>query len=359
MDSQRIISAMSGGVDSSVATAVLVGQGRDVVGVTMKIWEAPAMGPRVGGCCSMDDADDARRVCDSLGIPHYTLNAQSIFKEKVVDYFTGQYYAGKTPNPCIPCNHALKFDHLFNQGAAVGAGRVATGHYSGIGTLRGRHTVTRAADRAKDQSYYLFSIPPQRLAHIDFPLADIDKERTREMARSLGLPVAEKKESQEICFVPDNDYKSFIQGLPGAEKVGEGEIVDLEGKVVGHHGGYIGYTVGQRRGLGIAAPEPSYVLRVDPDSNRLVVGRREDLYSNALLASAPNWYIPPMEIADLDLTAKIRSRSEDSPAKVTVASDGRFTVEFATPQLSITPGQAVVIYHGEHVVGGGWIERAL
>ncbi|MDH5511270.1 MAG: tRNA 2-thiouridine(34) synthase MnmA [Nitrospinota bacterium] len=359
MTNRRVIAAMSGGVDSSVAAAVLVSQGQDVVGVTMKIWEDPAEDPRHGGCCSTDDAEDARRVCDSLGIPHYTINVQEAFKREVVDYFTGEYYAGKTPNPCVPCNHALKFDYLFRHGAAYGAQRVATGHYAGVGQLHGRFAVTRAADREKDQSYYLFSIPPKRLDAIDFPLAGFTKGRTRELAREMGLPVAEKQESQEICFVPDNDYKSFIRGLPGARKIGKGDILDLSGEVVGQHTGYIDYTVGQRRGLGIASPKPTYVLRVDPVANRLVVGSREDLYSSALLASGANWFVPPEELADLELTAKIRSRSQDSRAAVTIKSDGQFTVEFTEPQLSITPGQVVVVYHGEYVVGGGWIERKI
>jgi len=358
MNDTRVLVAMSGGVDSSVAAAALAGQGLDLVGVTMKIWQDPA-GPRQGGCCSMDDAEDAKRVCDSLGIPHYTINVQDAFKTEVVDYFTREYYAGKTPNPCVPCNHALKFGYLFAHGAAYGARRVATGHYAGIGELRGRLAVTRAADREKDQSYYLFSIPPERLDAIDFPLSRFTKGQTREMARKLGLPVAEKQESQEICFVPDNDYKSFIRGLGGAQDVGRGDIVDLSGAVVGRHTGYIDYTVGQRRGLGISAPEPMYVLQVDPAANRLVVGGRNDLYSRALLASGANWFIPPEEFVRMELTAKIRSRSQDSAAAVTIKGDGAFSVEFSEPQLSITPGQAVVVYHGEYVVGGGWIERKI
>jgi tRNA-specific 2-thiouridylase len=355
----RIIAAMSGGVDSSVAAAILAGEGKDVVGVTMKIWDGPAPAHGAGGCCSMDDAADARRVCQTLGIPHYTLNATAPFKTAVVDYFIQGYYSGGTPNPCIPCNQALKFDYLFRQGAGFGATKVATGHYAAVADFHGRKTIARAASPEKDQSYYLFSISPDRLRDIEFPLAGITKEKTRQMARDMALPVAEKRESQEICFIPDNDYKAFIGSLPGAREVGEGDIVNLSGQPMGRHGGYIGYTVGQRKGLGISAPKPMYVLAVDAERNRIIAGSKDDLYSSALIASGANWFIPPAEFAGLELTAKIRSRDPGGKAIVSVMEGGRFRVEFAEPRLSITPGQAVVVYHGELVMGGGWIERGL
>jgi len=359
MPEGRIIAAMSGGVDSSVCAAILAGQGRLVTGVTMKIWDAQS--PRDGGpgCCSMEAADDARRVCEKLGIPHYTLNATAPFKTNVVDYFVGEYRAGRTPNPCIPCNHALKFDYLFRQGAAFGAAKVATGHYAAVAEFRGRKTIAMGASLEKDQSYYLFSISPARVGDIEFPLAGFTKERTRELARTMGLPVAEKPESQEICFVPDNDYKNFVSTFPGGAPEGEGDIVTVAGKPVGRHSGYTGFTVGQRKGLGISAPEPLYVVAVDPAQNRVVVGGKDDLKSGALTASGANWLIPPEEFAGLELTAKIRSRDPGCPASVTILGDGRFRVEFAEPRLSVTPGQAVVVYHDRLVMGGGWIEKGL
>ena len=359
MNNPRVIAAMSGGVDSSVAAAILAEQGRSVVGVTMKIWSDPAAAPGRGGCCSLDDADDARRVCHSLGIPHYTVNASEVFRESVVEYFTSQYYSGRTPNPCIPCNHALKFDLLFQKGAAFGASIVATGHYAGIGDIDGFRTITRAVDQEKDQSYYLFSISPDKLGAIEFPLASFVKGETRRLAEKFNLPVAHKQESQEICFVPDDDYKAFMRSLPGARRVPSGDIVNVKGETLGHHTGYIDYTVGQRRGLGISSKAPLYVLSVDPDSNRIVVGGKEELYASALAASGANWFVPPEVFAGLALTAKIRSRSPGAPAQVTIGKGGQFTVEFSQPQLSVTPGQAVVIYHGDHVVGGGWIDSKL
>ncbi|MDH4184050.1 MAG: tRNA 2-thiouridine(34) synthase MnmA [Nitrospinota bacterium] len=354
----RIIIAMSGGVDSSAAAAILVRQNRDVVGVTMKIWEAPA-GAREGGCCSMDDAMDAARVCQKLGIPHYTLNAQSTFKTQVVDYFADQYHAGKTPNPCVLCNQALKFDYLFRQGAAFGASRVATGHYARAARFMDYPVIAAADDRQKDQSYYLFSTTPSRLENIEFPLAHYDKEQTRALARELGLAVAEKKESQEICFVPDNDYKAFLRGLPGGHAPMAGDIVDKAGKALGRHEGYAGYTIGQRKGLGIAAAEPLYVLGIDPSANQVIVGGREDLYSSALHATGANWFIPPEELAGLELSAKIRSRSPAAAVELRIGGEGGFILEFAEPQLAITPGQAVAVYHGDLLLGGGWIERRL
>ena len=350
---------MSGGVDSSAAAAILVRENNNVVGVTMKIWDGQGKDPRPGGCCSIDDTDDARRVCENLGIPHYTLNAKEAFKADVVDYFVSQYYAGMTPNPCIPCNQALKFGYLFQQGEKFGATKVATGHYARIEAFMGRKVIARAVDEEKDQSYYLFSIDPSRLDNIEFPLGSYTKEMTRKLASELSLPVAQKPESQEICFVPDNDYKSFIRRASGAGQAGEGDIVDSSGAVIGRHTGYTDYTVGQRKGLGIAAPAPMYVLSVDPGSNKVTAGFKEDLYSNNLLAGGANWFIPPEDFSKLDLTSKIRSRGKDSQAKVGVLDDGRFTVEFKDPQLAITPGQAVVIYHQDYVIGGGWIEKSL
>lgn len=357
MRSDIVIVAMSGGVDSAVAAATLRDEGHDLVGITMRVWDNPADAEaRAGSCCSLDDADDARRVAERLGVPHYTLNVKEAFRGMVVDYFVDEYMRGRTPNPCVLCNEAIKFDYLFQQGRKFGAARVATGHYAGIDTFMGHPVVKRGADPVKDQSYYLFSISPERLPRILFPLGGMSKAETRAMAAKLGLNVAGKAESQEICFVPDDDYKSFIDSLPQGAAVTEGEIVDAEGSVIGRHAGYPFYTVGQRRGLGVSAPRPLYVTAIDPANNRVVVGGKDELYGRALAASRVNWYVPPEELSGVALSARIRSRSPDAPAEVRSTGAATATVEFAEPQLSITPGQAVVFYHGDFVVGGGWID---
>ncbi len=361
MNSDLILIAMSGGVDSSVATAILAQQGYKLAGITMSVWDGPggADGKSKSSCCSIDDADDARRVAQKLGVPHYTMNVKSLFREKVIDYFTGEYMTGRTPNPCVLCNQVLKFDYLFEQGRKFGAVKVATGHYARIGTFNGRKLILRGVDRSKDQSYFLFSIPNSRLNNIIFPLGRFSKLETRALAIKHGLNVAQKPESQEVCFIPDNDYNEFIRTQTGGKDIGEGDIVDHNGAIIGHHKGYPFYTIGQRRGLGISAPEPKYVTRIEPEPNRIVVGNKSELYSKALLATSMTWHLPPEEIQKMDITARIRYRSEDSPAMVTPVGDDGATVEFEQPQLAITPGQAVVFYHGEYVLGGGWIEKRL
>lgn len=347
---------MSGGVDSSVAAALLKRSGLNVIGVTMSVWEG---GAASGSCCSMDDASDARRVAERLGIPHYVVNAKDRFREKVVNYFTGEYLAGRTPNPCVVCNQSLKFDYLFELGRKLGAARVATGHYARLGEWNGRPAIMRAIGREKDQSYFLFAVSPERLGGVIFPLGGMAKSQTRELARELGLPVAEKPDSQEVCFVPDGDYKSFVRAQSGGQVPPEGDIITRAGEVLGRHRGLMDFTIGQRRGLGLSAPEPLYVTDVRPDTNHVVVGAKDELYGKALLASCVNWLIPAPEALALPLTARVRHRHPDAPARVTALSGDRAEVVFEEPQLSITPGQAVVFYHGEYLAGGGWIERRL
>ncbi|MBI4665351.1 MAG: tRNA 2-thiouridine(34) synthase MnmA [Nitrospinae bacterium] len=349
---------MSGGVDSSVTAALLKDAGHRLIGVTMKVWDAPEeVERRHGACCSLDDAEDARRVAERLGIPHYTLNTQNEFKEKVVDYFVSEYLKGRTPNPCVLCNSEVKFDYLFKKGASFGAELVATGHYARIGEFMGRKVILRGHDDTKDQSYFLFSIKPERLDSILFPLGGYSKTQVRAMADKYALPVAQKQESQEICFIPDNDYGRFIRSLPEGKNTPSGDIVDDTGKKIGVHKGYPFYTVGQRRGLGIGHSERLYVTAIEPERNRIVVGHKDSIYGKALLARGMNWFVPPQELAGLALTARIRHQGKDAPAQVTPGENNSATVEFESPQMSITPGQAVVLYHEDALLGGGWIEK--
>ncbi len=360
MTNDKVIIAMSGGVDSSVAAAILKKEGQSLIGITMRVWEDPAgTEKRHGACCSLDDADDARRVAEKLNIPHYVMNVKKEFKKNVVDYFVGEYLSGRTPNPCILCNSDIKFDYLFLQGEKLGAKYVATGHYAKTGKFHDFPVIIRGADRVKDQSYFLFSIKPDKVPRILFPLADLDKEKTRAIAKELGLNVAQKQESQEICFIPDDDYAGFIKQEVDSRAIAGGDIVNRAGEKLGRHKGLFNYTIGQRKGLGIAHKTPLYVVSIEPSTNRLVVGEKDEAYGKTLLAKKMNWFVPPEDFSKLELSARIRHRHEDANADVTVKDNGETIVEFAKPELAITPGQAVVIYHGDVVIGGGWIEKKL
>lgn len=375
--------AMSGGVDSSVAAALLVEAGHEVIGATMQIWPAWLPGGQgEGGCCSLAAVEDARRVAAALGIPYYVLNLQESFADEVIAPFAEAYLRGVTPNPCLACNTRVKFGALLQKARALGAGRLATGHYarSGYEAARGRYLLRRGADARKDQSYALYGLNQAQLAASLFPLGEMTKGEVREKARHLGLPVAEKGESQEICFVPDNDYEGFLRSyvdgvnsppspLASAEARGRtaaaggvssalapGAIVDRDGHTLGRHGGVAGYTVGQRRGLGIAASEPLYVLELRPETNEVVVGPEDALYEDELTAEAVNWIaygepVPP----SLRVEAKIRYGAPAAAATVAPLLDGRARVLFDRPQRAIAPGQAVVFYDGDVVVGGGTI----
>lgn len=355
---------MSGGVDSSVAAALLVEEGYRVIGVGLQVWDYAAedfSSERFGSCCAPADFADARRVAESLGIPFYLLDAEAVFREAVVEPFVASYVASRTPNPCVACNQRVKFHYLMQRAVSFEADFVATGHYAAVVRERttSRLAVARGADSVKDQSYFLFDLSQEQLARVVFPLAGLTKEGVREKARQLGLAVAEKTESQEICFIPDGDTASFLARELGEEAIGEGEVVTTEGAVVGRHRGYAYYTIGQRRGLGVAAGSPLYVTRIEPTTNRLVVGPDESLWRRGLQAETVTWALPSAIGEPVRLAVQIRSRHCAAPAEVERLPDGRARVIFDEPQRAITPGQAAVFYAGDVVVGGGWIEDVL
>ncbi|MEW5762401.1 MAG: tRNA 2-thiouridine(34) synthase MnmA [Bacillota bacterium] len=355
--SMRVAVAMSGGVDSSVAAALLKGAGHEVIGITMEIWPP---GRENGGCCGLAAVQDARRVAFRLGIPHYVVNLREVFARQVIDNFCAEYARGRTPNPCIRCNRYVKFDALLERARALEAAFLATGHYARIARDRatGRFLLKKGVDQGKDQSYFLYSLTQAQLSRILFPLGELTKERVRAVARDLGLPVAEKAESQEVCFIPDNDYHRFLRRhCPGDFR--EGPILDERGRVLGRHRGLAFYTVGQRRGLGIAAGEPLYVVALDPVRNAVVVGPERALYREALVAGELNWIAFDALQAPLQVQARIRYRHREAPATVAPRDEGRVLVRFFTPQRAITPGQAAVFYDGDLVVGGGTILFAL
>jgi len=368
----RIAIAMSGGVDSSAAAAILKESGCDVVGFSMQLWDqkrnaAGDEAVRAARCCSLDDLYDARSVASLLGFPYYVVNLQREFQETVVRNFIESYRDGLTPSPCVLCNSHMKFDRLLRLAEEIRATHVATGHYARIAqdAESGRFLLLRGRDRDKDQSYFLFELTQDQLARALFPVGELTKTEVRAIARRVGLDVADKPESQEICFVPDDDYAAFIERhcdevLGQAKSEGSlsgGEIVDAEGRIVGRHDGVHHYTIGQRRGLGIAYSEPLYVIDIRPEVKRVVVGTKAQVGSRTCRIVRPNWIAIPSLDRPMRLTAKIRSRHREAPATVSPVGDGTLTVEFDTPQPAISPGQACVFYDSERVVGGGWIAR--
>ncbi len=351
----RIVIAMSGGVDSSVAAALLAGQGHEVIGLSMQLYDQS--GSEVfGSCCSLDDLHDARRVASTLGFPHYILNFEQQFRETVIANFVSEYASGRTPIPCAHCNSSLKFSTLLERAQGLGAGSVATGHYARVEqNADGRWLLKRSADREKDQSYFLFSLTQEQLAHAVFPVGALTKLEVREQARRLALTVADKPDSQEICFVPDHDYASFVaKHHPGVARAGA--IVSETGERLAEHGGVHRFTVGQRKGLGVASPAPLYVLKIDAASREVTVGPRSSLDRESLTASGVNWIAADAPIAWMPVSAQIRHRHTPSPGRVRAIGAARAEFVFDTPQPAITPGQAVVFYDGDVVVGGGWID---
>ena len=360
---------MSGGVDSSAVAGLLQRRGLPIVGLTMQLWNQrrlPALVPEgqvTGRCCSLDDVYDARHVAEHLGIPYYVVNFEKRFEEQVVKPFIDEYLAGRTPIPCTLCNNFIKFDQFLEMAEGVGAGWIATGHYARLSfdDASGRHQMRRSLDASKDQTYFLFGLKQEQMARAMFPLGEYTKPQVRELARELGLPVAEKPDSQEICFVPNGDYAAFInayfeeQGItPGCTR---GEIVDTAGRVLGEHEGVHHFTVGQRKGLRIAAGEPLYVIATSPTDQRVIVGRNDDLLRQRLVAKDVNWISIPPILAPVRAEVKIRNKHAAAPATLYPASyPDRIDVLFDEPQRAITPGQGAVFYDRDLVLGGGWIE---
>lgn len=355
---RKTIVAMSGGVDSSVAAYLMQRQGYDCMGVTMKLFANEDIGvSRAHSCCSLDDVEDARSVALALGIPYYVFNFAERFREDVIERFISAYETGRTPNPCIDCNRYLKFDQLYRRAAELGCAYVATGHYARIGqdAGTGRYLLKKAADREKDQSYVLYALTQEQLAHTCFPLGGMTKPEVREIAEAQGFVNARKHDSQDICFVQNGSYADFIEAYT-QKHYPEGNFVDGDGRVLGRHRGIIRYTVGQRKGLGLALPEPMYVCAVNPVDNTVVLGREDALYTRVLIAKAINLIACPAIEKPLRVTAKVRYRQPETPATVTQLDEDTLRVEFDLPQRAVTAGQAVVLYDGDTVVGGGTIQ---
>lgn len=359
MGRKRIVVAMSGGVDSTTVAALLKEKGHEVIGITMQLLDYK---DAEGGCCSLDHVIDARRVAQELDIPHYVVNFIDSFKEVVLKDYVQKYEAGKTPIPCVLCNQYVKFDLLLKRALELGADYLATGHYAKIENGNGIYSLNKADDENKDQTYFLYTLKQKELSQLMFPLGALRKDEVRDLARSLNLKLAEKPDSTGVCFVPSDNYRDYLLRQSAfTEK--EGDIVNTEGELLGKHKGIYSFTIGQRRGLGIATGKPMYVVGIEPKDNRIVVGAEDKIYNNKLLAESITWVdgigTNMNSAVSFEVKAKVRNRHREDDAIVTMKSETDAEIEFINPQRAITPGQAVVLYQNKQVLGGGWINRVL
>ena len=354
LTAKRVLVGMSGGVDSSVTAHLLKQQGFEVIGVTMKVWPQDCISRAEDKCCGPSAIADARGVAHRLGIPHYIVDEADHFERFVIDYFSSEYQAGRTPNPCVMCNELLKFGKLWSKAAALGADYIATGHYAIIEHADGAAVLRKGRDSRKDQSYFLFSLSPRQLRRALTPLGKMMKHEIREIARELGLRVAEKADSQEICFVPGNDYKEFLRSHLGEDEFRRGGIYSLDGTHLGEHSGIEMFTIGQRKGLPGGSPKPLYVVDIDPHTSRVIVGGEEDLLREEFEVDRVNWLTS--EIPE-EVTVKIRYAHTGTQATLEPIEPSSARVRLHAPQRAVTPGQAAVFYDGDRVVGGGWIVR--
>lgn len=353
---KRVVVAMSGGVDSSVAAALLVDRGYEVIGMMMRLWSEPGLGDAAPAnrCCTPDQMADARRVADQLGIPFYVVDVQAHFREVIVQYFIDEHVAGTTPNPCILCNRQIRFSHLYQRAMALDADYLATGHYARLRTVASGHQLVKGVDERKDQSYVLHVLGQDQLGHVLFPCGEYTKEEIRELARFYGLPVAAKQDSQDLCFLGDGDYRRFLRRYaPAVDQ--PGPIFDLAGQQVGTHGGLAFFTIGQRKGLALSTPEPLFVIRKDGRRNALIVGPREALGDSSLVAHTVNWVSGQVPEKPVRAGVKIRYKASALPAWVTPQADGTVRVDFDDPVNAITPGQGAVFYDDDVCLGGGII----
>ena len=358
MSKQKVVVGMSGGVDSSVAAYLLKEQGYEVIGVTMQIWqqEKPEDISESGGCCGLSAVEDARRVADVLEIPYYVMNFRKEFDERVIRYFADEYLAGRTPNPCIACNRYVKWESLLKRSLDIGADYIATGHYAQIDCLpNGRYALKKSVTAAKDQTYALYNLTQHQLSHTLMPVGQYSKDEIREIAAEIGIPVANKPDSQEICFIPDHDYAKFIRENSDAT-LPKGNFVDMEGNVLGQHEGITHYTVGQRKGLNLSMGRPVFVVEIRPETNEVVIGDSQDVFSDRLVCDRLNWMaIDGLHGEPMKVMAKIRYSHKGAPCVIEEIGPDLVEVRFEEPQRAITPGQAVVFYDGDYVVGGGVI----